>query len=81
VDFGDRMSIIALQKFVMFYNKFHSRLMMYVKCKIYPFLHVPRGEEVLIVVIQLIVFITIYVKVVVLESSLLTKVLFFNFMK
>jgi hypothetical protein len=55
--------------------------MMYVKCKIYPFLHVPRGEEVLIVVIQLIVFITIYVKVVVLESSLLTKVLFFNFMK
>jgi len=51
------------------------------KCKIYPFLHVPRGRKVIIVVIQLLVFIMIYVKVVVLKSSLLIRVLFLNFMR
>jgi len=51
------------------------------KCKIYPFLHIPRGREVLIVVIQLLVFTMIYVKVTTFESSLLTRVLFFNFVK
>jgi hypothetical protein len=51
------------------------------KCKIYPFLHVPRGRKVIIVVIQLLVFIMIYVKIVVFKSSLLIGVLFFNFMR
>jgi hypothetical protein len=51
------------------------------KCKIYPFLHVPKGRKVLIIVIQLLVFTMIYVKVIAPESSLLIRVLFFNFVK